>query len=56
MPKLQQLQRPGRPVVAKEVDALRQVVVEIQGREGFNAMALNGQWHFWKARQGCFAV
>ena len=50
VPKLQQLHRPGRQLVTKEVEALKQVVVEIQGREGFNEKALNGQWHFWKAR------
>ena len=30
----------------------KKIMVNINGREGYNALALNGLWHFWKATSG----
>ncbi|CAJ1423392.1 unnamed protein product [Effrenium voratum] len=35
-----------------EAEEFRKVLVELTGREGYNAAAVNGKWHFWKVKSG----
>lgn len=40
---------------AEPAAELRQVSVELRGREGYNAAAVNGIWRFWRVRGGRLA-
>lgn len=52
---------PGRPAVAEAEAELstapeyQNITVELAGREGYNAVALNGLWRFWRVRNGRLA-
>eukprot|EP00913_Durusdinium_trenchii_P018691 g17565.t1 len=60
VPKLPQQLGQGRVKAAprpkvEESHEFKKILVDITGREGFNAVALNGLWHFWKVKSGRLA-
>lgn len=40
----------GREKESEAPQELKQISVELSGREGFNALAVNGVWRFWKVK------
>eukprot|EP00440_Ansanella_granifera_P030256 gb/GFBE01032873.1/.p1 GENE.gb/GFBE01032873.1/~~gb/GFBE01032873.1/.p1 ORF type:complete len:316 (+),score=42.63 gb/GFBE01032873.1/:1-948(+) len=43
---------PRDRVSEAELEDLKQVTVQLQGRDGYNAAAVNGEWRFWKVKNG----